>query len=91
MSKKLLFVAAFVATLSVIAAQAQDTTNNQTASASQADGSVAPSADASGYGGAVGKSESGSMSNQLALSSPLASARCRSAKSIRAVSNPVAL
>ncbi|SAL82502.1 hypothetical protein AWB68_06543 [Caballeronia choica] len=46
MSKYLLFIAAFVAVLSVSAAQAQD--------------SAAPSADASGYGGAVGKSASGS-------------------------------
>jgi hypothetical protein len=60
MSKNLLFIAAFAAVLSVSAAQAQDTTNNQTPSASQTEASAAPSADASGYGGAVGKSASGS-------------------------------
>jgi hypothetical protein len=70
MSKKLLFTAAFVAALSVSAAQAQDSTNNQTATASQTDSTAAPSADASGYGGAVGQSASGSMSKATGMQQP---------------------
>jgi hypothetical protein len=63
MFNKLLFVAAFVAALSVSAAQAQDATSNPPASpsASQTYGSAAPSSDTSGYGGAAGKSASGAM------------------------------
>jgi opacity protein-like surface antigen len=62
MSRKLLLMGAVMAVLAVSAAQAQDMKNdNQSASASQSDGSAAPSADTSGYGGAVAKSASGSM------------------------------
>ncbi|SAK46192.1 hypothetical protein AWB78_00691 [Caballeronia calidae] len=64
MFNKLLFVAAFVATLSVSAAQAQDATSNP--SASQTYGSAAPSGDTSGYGGAAGKSASGAMTKASA-------------------------
>ena len=62
MFNKLLFVAAFVAALSVSAAQAQDATSNPPASpASQTYGSAAPSGDTSGYGGAAGKSAPGAI------------------------------
>lgn len=70
MSKNLPFIAAFVAVLSVSAAQAQDTTNNQTVSAPQTEASAAPSADASGYGGVVGKSASGSIAKGTGTQQP---------------------
>ena len=61
---------AFVAAFSIGAARAQDTTNNQTASASQTDGSAAPSANASGYGGTLGKSASGSSAKSTGTQQP---------------------
>ena len=70
MTKKLHFIAAFVAALSVSAAEAQDTTNNQTAPVSTADSSAVASGDASGYGGAVGKSASGSMTRATGTTQP---------------------
>lgn len=70
MSRKLLSTAAFVAALSVGAAHAQDSMNNQTTSTSQTYGNAAPSADTSGYGGAVGQSASGSMAKATGTQQP---------------------
>jgi hypothetical protein len=71
MSRKLLYLAACVAALSVSAAHAQDaTSNNQTASTSQSNANAAPSTDTSAYGGAMGKSASGSMKPSVGMKQP---------------------
>ena len=69
MSKYMLFAAAFAAALSVGVAQAQEATSDQTPS-STSTLSAAPSADASGYGGAHAQSAAGKRANTTDIQQP---------------------
>ena len=62
MSQKLLCITAFLAAFSMNASHAQDTKNDsESTSVSQSDDSTASPPDSSAYGGAGGKSASGSI------------------------------